>query len=412
MAQNYQDIPATQTLSSSRSLLLDRDEAVASSFSGSAFPSTNLLIGMRCHRTDLNKIYVLKNLTPTWVEVEDVGGTTGLVPRATTLATSRSFSVTGDVSTAAAVSFNGSADVTLSVALATQVGLVAATYGKVTVNTKGLVTAGAALANSDLPSAISQNTLRSTSTTAVTLASTAHGYQVGADAGTNLAFDTAAIQARNNGAAAAVTVNALGGNVTLGDNVTSQIALNGTLVATSIIRATQAEAEAGNISNKVMTPLQTAQALAFLAAGSSSTKVVPNALPAPVAGEVVSLNVFPPSTGVVMYSVIRTGLDTGTVASTYVEKMGVYTALRDGGIRIKGTVSTSGGTSPVLRIYRNGTMVAGPTGTFSVDIPLNAGDAIWFGGSVSYNFGTSGGTADLIITNLTFNTASRVLWRV
>lgn len=230
MAQNYQDIPATTTLSASRALLLDRDAAAASNFSGTAFPTTNLLIGMRCHRTDLNKVYVLKDLTPTWIEVEDVAGISGLAPRATVLATSRNFSVTGDVATASPVAFNGSGDVALSVSLATQAGLTAGTYSKVTVNTKGIVTAGSALANADLPTAISQNTLRATSTTAVSLASTGHGFQVGADGSTNIAMSTGAIQARNNGAAATLSLNSLGGNVTVGA-ASATVTIPGTLSA-------------------------------------------------------------------------------------------------------------------------------------------------------------------------------------
>ena len=230
MAQNYQDIPATQTLTSSRALLLDRDAAAASNFSGTAFPTTNLLIGMRCHRTDLNKVYVLKDLTPTWIEVEDVAGTSGLAPRATVLATSRNFSVTGDVATASPVAFNGSGDVALNVALATQAGLTAGTYSKVTVNTKGIVTAGSALANADLPTAISVTTLRLSSTSDAALASTGHGFQIGPDAGINLIIDNNELQARNNGAANTLVLNADGGGITLGA-VGATVNIPGTLTA-------------------------------------------------------------------------------------------------------------------------------------------------------------------------------------
>lgn len=229
MAQNFQDIPATQTVVSSRQPLLDRDAAAASNFSGSAFPTLNLLVGMRCHRTDLNKVYALKDLTPTWIEVEDIGGTSGLTPRATALATQRAFSVTGDAATAAPVNFDGTGNVALNVTLATQAGLTPGSYSKVTVNAKGLVTGAVALAAADLPADLTPSTVRLSSGTAVTLASTAHAFQIGADGAGNLVMDQNDIQARNNGAASALGINALGGNVTLG-NSASTVTLAGPMV--------------------------------------------------------------------------------------------------------------------------------------------------------------------------------------
>ena len=64
----------------------------------------------------------------------------GNATTATTLATSRDFSITGDVS-ATAVSFNGSAPVTLSTTLS-NTGVTAGAYTKVTVDAKGRVTGG------------------------------------------------------------------------------------------------------------------------------------------------------------------------------------------------------------------------------------------------------------------------------
>ena len=66
------------------------------------------------------------------------------------LETAREFSLTGDV-TSAAVEFNGTQNVSLTAVLATIAGLTAGTYTKLTVNKKGIVTAGATLTNSDLP---------------------------------------------------------------------------------------------------------------------------------------------------------------------------------------------------------------------------------------------------------------------
>jgi len=64
----------------------------------------------------------------------------GNASTATTLATSRDFSLTGDI-TAAVVSFNGSANVALNTSLTTT-GVEAGTYTQVTVDTKGRVSAG------------------------------------------------------------------------------------------------------------------------------------------------------------------------------------------------------------------------------------------------------------------------------
>lgn len=66
----------------------------------------------------------------------------GNATTATALQTARNFSITGSDVTASAVSFNGSADVALSASL-TATGVTAGTYTKVTVDSKGRVTAGA-----------------------------------------------------------------------------------------------------------------------------------------------------------------------------------------------------------------------------------------------------------------------------
>jgi hypothetical protein len=65
----------------------------------------------------------------------------GNASTATALQNSRNFSITGTDVTAAAVSFNGTGDVALAASLSTT-GVVAGTYTKVTVDSKGRVTAG------------------------------------------------------------------------------------------------------------------------------------------------------------------------------------------------------------------------------------------------------------------------------
>lgn len=77
------------------------------------------------------------------------GSVTGNAGTATTLATSRNIALTNDVTGTA--SFNGSADANISATLAT-VNSNIGTYTKVTINAKGLATAGATASLSDLSS--------------------------------------------------------------------------------------------------------------------------------------------------------------------------------------------------------------------------------------------------------------------
>jgi len=70
MAQTYPDIPSTKAVRDSRQDILDRDEAIRSAFSGTTFPSTNLVAGMLCFRTDLGQLYQLTIASPvTWTRV-------------------------------------------------------------------------------------------------------------------------------------------------------------------------------------------------------------------------------------------------------------------------------------------------------------------------------------------------------
>ena len=70
MAQTYPDIPSTKAVRDSRQDILDRDEAVRSAFSGTTYPSTNLVIGMFCFRTDLGQLFELTATSPvTWTRI-------------------------------------------------------------------------------------------------------------------------------------------------------------------------------------------------------------------------------------------------------------------------------------------------------------------------------------------------------
>jgi len=71
MAQEYPDIESTDYVSASRTKILSRDDATKSGFSGTTFPSTDLLVGMRCYRTDLGKAYILTATGPSvWSELQ------------------------------------------------------------------------------------------------------------------------------------------------------------------------------------------------------------------------------------------------------------------------------------------------------------------------------------------------------
>ena len=73
--------------------------------------------------------------------------------------------------------------------------------------------------------------IRLTSTTDASLSSTAHAFQIGSTSGANLIIDNNEIMARDNGATAALTLNADGGNVSLGGSG-SVTTVNGTITGT------------------------------------------------------------------------------------------------------------------------------------------------------------------------------------
>lgn len=74
MTQAYTPLDGAATIKDSRATINSNFDAVASNFSGTAFPTVNLTLGMSCWRSDQGRLYVLKDLTPTWQLVFDGRG--------------------------------------------------------------------------------------------------------------------------------------------------------------------------------------------------------------------------------------------------------------------------------------------------------------------------------------------------
>jgi hypothetical protein len=88
-------------------------------------------------------------------------------------------------------------------------------------------------------------TLRLTSAINVALDSTGHGLQIGSSGAANLALGDGQIQSRNDGAAAALDINALGGAVNIGGNTT--VTGSGTFIGAALTLDNSAAATAADI---------------------------------------------------------------------------------------------------------------------------------------------------------------------
>lgn len=73
--QQFINIQSTETLTNSRAEIINNDFTVMSCSSGTSFPTTNLQVGMLCLRTDLDQLYELKDMTPTWKLIFDLAKT-------------------------------------------------------------------------------------------------------------------------------------------------------------------------------------------------------------------------------------------------------------------------------------------------------------------------------------------------
>lgn len=71
--ENFTQVASTTTLRDARQQFLDNDITNRSNSSGTAFPTTNLYVGMFCFRTDQASLYQLKSLAPdTWLKLFDL----------------------------------------------------------------------------------------------------------------------------------------------------------------------------------------------------------------------------------------------------------------------------------------------------------------------------------------------------
>ncbi len=73
--QQFVSIGSGEKLTDSRQEIVNNDLTVMSCNSGTSFPTTNLEVGMFCFRTDLNQLFQLEDLTPTWKMVFDLSKT-------------------------------------------------------------------------------------------------------------------------------------------------------------------------------------------------------------------------------------------------------------------------------------------------------------------------------------------------
>jgi hypothetical protein len=127
-----------------------------------------------------------------------------------------------------------------------------------------------------------------------------------------------------------------------------------------------------------------------------ATRLHPLAFGEVAAGDVVIDRLTPQGIAVTLCSFSAGGTASGTITKNHVVELPVATVCNLGTLRIKGTLTGAG----TFRIYKNGSLITGPTGTFSYDLAVAAGDQIHFGATMPYSFASGGGSAQNSITNL------------
>lgn len=247
--QDYPDILATDSVGGSRSNLLARDNAVKSCFAGTTYPSTGLLQGMLCYRTDLNKLYVMEQVSPAiWREV--------ILTSAIGTAATKNIGTSGDTipKNDTANTFSALQTFAAGVALANQ--SITGNSGAITIDADVRLNANSTKKLNFLINGTSAMTVE-----------TDRGVVVGGPTGGSKGAGTLnAVDIYKNGnqikTAAYKDTGTTGDTIPTWNNLGNAVALN---------LASQAEAEAGTAANKIMTPERTAQAIAALTPDSPSS---------------------------------------------------------------------------------------------------------------------------------------------
>lgn len=73
--QEYREVLETDTIRDARDIYNKNIETLRSNYAGTAFPTENLTLGMKCYRTDEGKTYTLKAIDPLKWEEDGTGGT-------------------------------------------------------------------------------------------------------------------------------------------------------------------------------------------------------------------------------------------------------------------------------------------------------------------------------------------------
>lgn len=78
--QRYTEIPSSEVLANSLSLILNNDKTAMSNNAGNSFPTVNIHTGMQCYREDEKKLYVLTDAEKgTWNVSADLSGDARLI---------------------------------------------------------------------------------------------------------------------------------------------------------------------------------------------------------------------------------------------------------------------------------------------------------------------------------------------
>lgn len=80
--QSYTEIKPTDYLKDSREVINNNFITLMSDFSGTVFPTNDLVAGMKCNRTDQKKVYILQQDLATWTELFDYSNNKITVPNA------------------------------------------------------------------------------------------------------------------------------------------------------------------------------------------------------------------------------------------------------------------------------------------------------------------------------------------